>query len=234
LKSTLQTDLPTNPVIAPTTLFLQVSEQGIRLPGEKVNYWKNATQSLIKQLEAFQIDKSSVQVVEIEIVHPAFLLVPNAYNDPLYRMAFLEKALGENCMDGVEMHEQSCSLVESTMLFLVSSSWKDQLSAIFPLAKINYQHILGNEIQKAKLYIHPRIHIFLQESHAYITYFQHGKLQLINVFPYEHELALAFYLHSIRDAFNIQWNQESIRIQGPDAQNQELIENLIRLNIPLA
>ena len=230
----MQTQVHTNPNSPPTTLFLQVSEQGIRLPGEKINYWKNAAQSFNKQMDFFEINKSAIQAVEIEIIHPSFLLLPQEYHDPLYRVAFLEKALGEHCMDGNELHEQVCSLVNSTLLFLIPSVWKDQLAKLFPLAKINYTHVLGNEIQKSKRYIHPRVFVYLQESQAYVTYFQHGKLQLINVFPYEHELALAFYLHSIRDAFEIQWNQETVRIQGPEAKNQELIDDLIRLNIPLA
>lgn len=230
----MQTDLHTNPITPPTTLFVQVSEQGIRLPGEKVNYWKNAAQSFNKQMDLFEINKSGIQVVEIEIVHSSFLLLPLPYYDPLYRVAFLEKALGAHCMDGHELHEQASPNVDSILLFLIPSVWKDQLAALFPLAKINYKHILGNMIVQSKLYIHPRIQIHLQESHAYISYFQHGKLQLVNVFAYEHELALAFYLHSIRDAFEIQWNQETIRIQGPDAQNKELIDDLIRLNVPLS
>ena len=230
----MQTDLPTNPIEPTSTLFIRVSEQGICLPGEEINPWKNATQSVNKQLDFFQINKSTIQIVEIEIIHPSFLLLPQSYHDPLYRVAFLEKAMGEHCMDGHELHEQFCPLVDATLLFLIPSVWKDQLANMFPLAKIHFKHLLGNEIQKSKLYIHPRIQVFLQEKHAYITYFQHGKLQLINVFPYEHELALAYYLHAIRDAYDIQWNQESIRLQGPESTNQQLIDDLIRLNIPLS
>jgi hypothetical protein len=55
----------------------------------------------------------------------------------------------------------------------------------------------------------------------------------MNVFPYEHELALAYYLHSIRDTFDIQWNQETIQLQGPGAADSKMIADLIRLNIPL-
>jgi hypothetical protein len=105
---------------------------------------------------------------------------------------------------------------------------------LFPLANIQYKHLLGNELNHSKLYIHPRIHIYLQEKHAYISYFQHGKLQLINVFPYENEVALAYYLHAIRDTYEIQWNQESIRLMGPEATNTQLLSDLIRLNIPIS
>lgn len=217
-----------------TDLHLQVSALGICIKGEENIAWSEAKKALNKALKTNGLTNSSISHVSIEVIHPAFLLLPNAYNDPLYRVALLEKALGEQCMDSNELHEQVCALVDSTLLYLIPSVWKDELIGLFPLAKIDYEHVLGNEIQNSKLYIHPRIQVYLQENHAYVTYFQHGKLQLINVFPYEHELALAYYLHAIRDTYDIPWNQESIRLQGPDSINQKLIEDLVRLNIPLA
>jgi len=215
-------------------LTLQVSEQGIRFPGEETLPWKKANQTIKSRLDFFVKGQSVNQVVSIEVIHPAFLLLPNEYNDALYRVAYLEKALGANCMNEQELHEQPCPLVDSHLLYLIPSSWKDQLASLFPLAQIKYSHRIGNEIEHSKLYIHPRIHVYLQENKAYMLYFQHGKLQLANVFPYEHELALAYYLHAIRDSFDIQWNQDSIRIQGPDSNNKQLIDDLIRLNIPLS
>lgn len=230
----MQTNLHSNTSNLRTDLQLQVSALGICIAGKKNIAWSTAKIALNQELKSKSLTNSSVRHISIEVINPAFLLLPNTYNDPLYRVAFLEKALGEKCLDGHELHEQVCTLVNSTLLFLIPSDWKDQLVALFPLAKIDYTHVLGNEIQKSKLYIHPRIQVYLQENHAYVTYFQYGKLQLINVFPYEHELALAYYLHSIRDAFDFPWNQESIRLQGPDSVNQKLIEDLVRLNIPLA
>jgi hypothetical protein len=234
LKTSLQTNLHLNTSNSQTDLQLQVSTLGICISGEQNIPWSVSKTTLNQELETKGFTNSSIRHLSIEVIHPAFLLLPTTYNDPLYRIAFLEKALGEQCMDGNELHEQACSLVDSTLLYLIPSVWKDQLVALFPLAKIEYTHILGNEIQKSKLYIYPRIQVYLQENHAYVTFFQHGKLQLINVFPYEHELALAYYLHSIRDTFDISWNQECIRLQGPDSLNQKLIEDLVRLNIPLA
>ncbi|MEN9959008.1 MAG: hypothetical protein RLZZ474_1252, partial [Bacteroidota bacterium] len=230
---TLQTDLQTNPTRTNTSLQLQVSEQGIRLQEADLITWKQAKAGLAKSLKSSGIDNAQLQTIEVSIIHPAFLLLPKDYHDPLYRIAFLEKALGEHCMDGNELHEQACESVDSILLFLVPSAWKDQLAIYFPLANIQYKHQLGIELNRSKLYIHPRIQVYLQENHAYISYFQHGRLQLVNVFPYEHELALAFYLHSIRDTFDIQWNQESIQLQGPGASDTQMIADLIRLNIPL-
>ncbi len=234
----METTLKTAPLIDSskqiTHLTLQVSDKGIRLPGEDIIPWKKANQSLKAQLDYFTGSPTIHQAISIEVIHPAFLLVPEAYHDPLYCVSFLEKALGSHCMDDQELHEQTCSLVDSELLFLIPSAWKDQLAGIFPLAQMKYSHLIGNEIQSSKLYIHPRIHIYLQENKAYITYFQHGLLQLANVFPYEHELALAYFLHAIRDSFDIPWNQDSIRLKGPDASNQQLVDDLIRLNIPLS
>ncbi len=230
----MQTASHTDSTKKNTVLNLQVSEKGIRFPGEAILPWNKASQSVNARLDFFSLGQSVPQEISIEVIHPAFLLLPETYHDPLYRVAFLEKALGAHCMDEQELHEQPCVLVDSTLLFLIPSIWKDQIARIFPLAQIKYSHIIGNEIQASKLYIHPRIQVYLQENKAYVTYFQHGKLQLANVFPFEHELALAYYLHSIRDSFDIPWNQESIRILGPDSSNQQLIDDLIRLNIPLS
>ncbi len=230
----MQTDLHTNPIQTSISLPLQVSEQGIRFQDAELISWKQTSKQVSDYLKSIDLQASQVQKLIIEIIHPSFLMLPDAYNDPLYRIAFLEKALGEHCMDGQELHEQACSNVESALLYLIPSYWKDQLAILFPLANIQYTHLLGNEIAKSKLYIHPRIQVYLQEQHAYVTYFQHGRLQWINVFPYEHELALAYYLHSIRDTFDIPWNQESIRMHGPEASDAKLIADLIRLNIPLS
>ena len=234
MELTLQTTSHSNSAQHSSGLILQVSEQGIRFPGEEILTWKKANQAIKTRLNFFAAGQSVNQDVTVQIIHPDFLLLPESYNDPLYRVAFLEKALGADCLDEQELHEQPCPLVDSTLLFLIPSTWKDQLASLFPMAQIRYCHLIGNEIQNSKLYIHPRIHVYLQENKAYIIYFQHGALQLANVFPYEHELALAYYLHSIRESFEIQWNQESIRLQGPDASNQQLVEALIRLNIPLS
>jgi hypothetical protein len=230
----LQTDLHTDSIQTSTSLQLQLSEQGIQFQQASLISWKQAHNGISKNLKALGLEATQVQELDIEIIHPAFLLLPETYHDPLYRVAFLEKALGEHCMDGNELHEQACLTVQSILLFLVPSVWKDQLAILFPLASIRYKHLVGNEINRSKLYIHPRIQVYLQEKHAYTSFYQHGKLQLINVFPYEHELALAYYLHSIRDTYDIPWNQESIRLQGPEASDEKLIADLIRLNIPLA
>lgn len=230
----LQTDLHTNSPRTSTSLHLQVSEQGILLQEGGIISWKQASTSLSKILKNSSIDPTQVQTLVIDVIYPAFLLLPAIYHDPLYRIAFLEKALGEHCMDGHELHEQHCPTIESILLFLIPSVWKDQLAMLFPLAKIQYKHLVGNEISRTKLYIHQRIQIYLQENHAYVNYYQHGKLQLCNVFPYEHELALAYYIHSIRETFEIQWNQETIQLQGPGANNDQLIADLTRLNIPLS
>lgn len=230
----LQTDLHPNSIQTSSHLQMQVSEQGILLSEGGLISWKQAPTSLPKILKTSTFDANHVQNLEVDVVYPAFLLLPETYHDPLYRIAFLEKALGEHCMDGHELHEQHCQTIDSILLFLVPSIWKDQLAILFPLAKIHYKHLMGNEINRTKLYIHPRIQIYLQENHAYVNYFHHGRLQLCNVFPYEHELAIAYYIHAIREAFDIQWNQETIQLQGPGAQNDQLIADLTRLNIPLS
>jgi hypothetical protein len=62
---------------------------------------------------------------------------------------------------------------------------------------------------------------------------QQGKLHLANVFPYESPTELAFYLHSIREAYSLQWNTETFQVKGPERTNTKLIQCLIDLQIPL-
>ena len=112
----MQTDLHTNPIQTSVCLSLQVSEQGIRFQDAELISWKQASKRVVDYLKSFDLQVSQVQKLIIEIIHPSFLLLPDAYNDPLYRIAFLEKALGEHCMDGQELHEQACSNVESALL----------------------------------------------------------------------------------------------------------------------
>ena len=103
----------------------------------------------------------------------------------------------------------------------------------FPLAQINYVHILGNELAKTKAYIYPRIQLHVYEKSALVILIQQGKLHIANIFPYESPTELAFYLHSIREAFALQWNAETIQLSGPERSNKQLLTSLIELDIPI-
>ena len=51
-----------------------------------------------EQLLAHPKKDSHITSVQIEISNEYFLLIPNSYDSPTYRLGFLEKALGEQAV----------------------------------------------------------------------------------------------------------------------------------------
>jgi hypothetical protein len=220
----------------PISVSIQLEKAGLRfklVSAEKLFPWNTPPSTLKKWLSDQSIQVRSIQLVSVELITELFLLLPYEFDSPLYRNGFLQKALGESALDGHEVHEQPVDFAQGNLLFLIPSVWKDFLSMTFPLAHINYAHILGNELAKTKAYIYPRIQLHVFEKSALVILIQQGKLHLANVFPYESPTELAFYLHSIREAFAIQWNVETIQLSGPEKSNPQLITNLIELDIPI-
>ena len=220
----------------PISISIQLEKAGLRFKlssAEQLFPW-NASQSTLKKWLADQfIQVRSIQHVSIELITELFLLLPFEFDSPLYRNGFIQKALGENALDGHEVHEQTADFAQANLLFLIPSVWKDFLSLLFPLAQLQYSHLIGNELAKTKAYIYPRIQLHLFDKSALVILIQQGKLHLANVFPYESPTELAFYLHSIREAFTIQWSEETIQLRGPEKTNTKLIQSLIELDIPL-
>jgi hypothetical protein len=220
----------------PISISIQLEKAGLRFKlssAEQLFPW-NASQSTLKKWLADQsIQVRSIQHVSIELITELFLLLPFEFDSPLYRNGFIQKALGENALDGHEVHEQTADFAQANLLFLIPSVWKDFLSLLFPLAQLHYSHLIGNELAKTKAYIYPRIQLHLFDKSALVILIQQGKLHLANVFPYESPTELAFYLHSIREAFTIQWSEETIQLRGPEKTNTKLIQSLIELDIPL-
>lgn len=220
----------------PISISIQLEKAGLRfklVSAEQLFPW-NASQSTLKKwLSDQSIQVRSIQHVSVELITELFLLLPYEFDSPLYRNGFLQKALGENALDGHEVHEQQVDFAQANLLFLIPSVWKDFLSMTFPLAQINYAHILGNELAKTKAYIYPRIQLHVYEKSALVILIQQGKLHIANIFPYESPTELAFYLHSIREAFALQWNAETIQLSGPERSNKQLLTSLIELDIPI-
>jgi hypothetical protein len=220
-------------------VFLQFSELGVHFKSESNPEFETITWDKIKKKELIlwtkiKIDRHLVEHLTIEIINPDFLLIPFEYDTKLYRHGFLEKALGENTIDGKELHEHQIQWLESNLIFLIPSEWKDFASTLFPLAKINYIHILG-ELLTEKTYIKGnksnQLNILLHGKSAFISLFIHGKLQLANVFIYQSSLELAFYLHSIRDSFAIVLNKEIANIHRSNPESDAIVQSLQPFNL---
>lgn len=220
----------------PIALSIQLEKSGLRIKMEEMEQlfpWNSSQASIKKYLADFSIQIRSIQHVSVVLTTELFLLLPHEFDSPIYRIGFLEKALGEGAIDGHEVHEQVVEFAQANLLFLIPSVWKDFLSMTFPLAQIHYTHLLGNELAQTKAYIYPRIQLHLFDKSALVIFIQQGKLHLANVYPYESPTELAFYLHSIREAYQIQWNTETIQLRGPERSNSKLLNGLIDLQIPI-
>ncbi len=220
-------------------VFLQFSELGVHLKSEASQEIELISWDKIKKKESalwskLKIERHLVNVLTIEILHSDFLLIPQEYDTQLYRIGFLEKALGEDALQGKELHEQPVHWIESNLAFLISSEWKDFASSLFPLAKIHYQHILGEllaENKQAKSKNTTQLHLYLRGKYAFMSLFYQGKLQLANVFIHQSTLELAFYLHSIRDSFDVLLSRETVNIHSSGAESDAAIQSLAQYNI---
>jgi hypothetical protein len=155
-----------------------------------------------EQLLAHPKKDSRITSVQIEISNEYFLLIPNSYDSPTYRLGFLEKALGEHALVGKEIQQQYVEAEDANLVFLVPSDWKDYISAHFSYAKITYTHTLAHCLQRND----QQLTVLIQGKLAFASLYQGNKLQLANVFRFESSIELAFYLQSIRDAFSLNWS----------------------------
>lgn len=220
-------------------VFLQFSELGVHLKSEANQEIEIISWDKIKKMELalwskLKTERHRVDLLTIEILHSDFLLIPQEYDTQLYRIGFLEKALGQEALHRKELHEQPIHWIESNLTFLIPSEWKDFASLLFPLAKINYRHILGEllaENKQAKNKNATQLNLYLQGKFAFMSLFYQGKLQLANVFMHQSSLELAFYLHSIRDSFDVLLTRETVHIHSSGAESDTTIQSLAQYNI---
>lgn len=172
------------PTISAETLHLRLNAENFR-----------------EQLLAHPKKDIQIKTVQIEISTEYFLLIPNTFDSPTYRLGFLEKALGEHALVGKEIQQQAIAAEDANLVFLVPSDWKDHISAHFPYAKISYTHTLASCLQRND----QQLTLFIEGKLAFASLYQGNKLQLANVYPFESAIELAFYLQSIRDAFSLNW-----------------------------
>jgi hypothetical protein len=220
-------------------IFLQFSELGVHLKNEakqeiEIISWDKIKKKELALWSKLTTERHRVDLLTIEILHSDFLLIPLEYDTQLYRIGFLEKALGLEALHGKELHEQPIHWIESNLSYLIPSEWKDFASSLFPLAKIQYRHIIGELLAKNKQPKNrntARLNLYLQGKFAFMSLFQQDKLQLANVFKYESPLELAFYLHSIRDSFDILLTHETVNIHSSGAESDATIQSLAQYNI---
>jgi hypothetical protein len=226
-------------IVENSHVFLQFSELGVHVQSEASQEIEIITWDKIKKKESalwskLKIERHQVNQLTIEILHSDFLLIPQEYDTKLYRIGFLEKALGVEVLSGKEIHDQPVQWIESNLTFLVPSEWKDFASSLFPLAKIHYRHILGellSEKNQVKSKNSNQLNLYLQGKFAFMSLFYQGKLQLANVFMHQSTLELAFYLHSIRDSFDILLTRETVNIHSSGAESDATIQSLAQYNI---
>jgi hypothetical protein len=220
-------------------VFLQFSELGVHLKSESSQEFELISWDKIKKKELalmskLKIERHQVDHLTIEILHSDFLLIPQEYDTKLYRIGFLEKALGQVALNGKEIHDQPVQWIESNLAFLIPSDWKDFASSLFPLAKVHYRHILGEllaEKSQVKSKNSTQLHLYIQGKFAFMSLFYQGKLQLANVFVHQSTLELAFYLHSIRDSFDILLTRDTVNIHSSGAESDATIQSLAQYNI---
>lgn len=219
------------PIEHSDALRIQISEAGIVVLDEQQSMlatlaWGVPTKTASNFWEKYQIKKTQIKHIQVDIINALFLLLPTEYDVPMYRIGFLEKALGEHALIGQEVHEQEINYLKSTLVFLVASPWKDYLAVHFPLATIQYQHIMGTLLEKNKSQKSQQLTIHLIKNQAFVILFKDYTLQLNNVFEFHSGIELAFYLHSIREAFDFSWDTQKIHLSGPEATNENLLAEL--------
>lgn len=195
------------------TVVLHLHEDGLEFHyGQELSSghieWNKSTKIQKDFWEKKGISPSNLTHVEVFLYHQHFLLIPYKYDSPIYRIGFLEKALGEETLVGQEIHVQSIPSEAANLLFLIPSEWKDLLSYWFPLAQISYHHKLEH------LLLHSQdngLSISIYRHQAIIVVRKSGKLVLANIFRFSKATELAFYIHSIRDSYFLKWNPASIQ-----------------------
>ena len=220
-------------------LQLQMSEAGIALIGAQQEIvgqfaWGTAAKIDLQFWEKHQIIPAHRSQIRVEIINPLFLLLPTEYDSALYRIGFLEKALGESSLLGHEIQEQSIHYLKSNLLFLVPSTWKDYLAIHFPLAQIEFRHVMAEHLEKSNTQKSQHLSIRLHQNLAYVALYKNYTLQVNNVFEYQSGIELAFYLHSIREAFDFPWDTQRIQITGPESTNEHLLAELQEYHISFA
>ncbi len=181
----------------------------------------------------FQLNLIDLQEIEVLISNDKFLLTPKEYYSNLFISQFLEKAIGKKNSENCEIHHQEIEKEDSVLSFFIPSSWKDFLAIKFPLSSFNYKHFIGEQLIQTSKFLRNQMHVWLENQLAYVILRKNGQLQIANVYTYQNPLELAYFLHSIRETFDMVWTNDTFSIQGEQLINSAFVNELISLAIPI-
>lgn len=218
------------------TINIQISEQSLSILNpengtHKILSINRLHQNLGEIWEHIRVDKYQIKLVYVEIVSADFLFLPVEYDSPVYRNGFLEKSLGDKRLMGQEISVQEIKLIDSNLIFCVPSIWKDTIANLFPMSKIIYRHILGNVVSH-NIEKHVDSNSFcLHQKLLFVTIYKNNRLELANAFSYQSAVELAFYIHSVRESFELTLRPDLVNFSGPESNNELILSSLKDFNI---
>lgn len=221
-------------------LQISLSQQGILLSAKDHNglkelffSWDNKENFSILMEKEFLFHLIDYQEIDVVIYNNKFLLTPKEYFSSLFIPSYLEKAIGSKNTENCEIHHQDIEKEEAVLSFFVPSLWKDYLAIRFPLSSFSYVHFLGNQLIQISKFLRNQMHVWVENDLAYVLMRKNGKLQIANAYPCTSATELAFYLHSIRESFDIIWTNDTFSIKGNRLENSDFQQQLLALSIPL-
>ena len=224
---------------SPKTLQISLSKEHICVSDSskpnsielKLN-WENAEHFPSLFEKTFQTNWTDLQTINVQVNNNLFLLVPDAYHSDLFISSFLEKAIGKKNSENCEIHHQTIEKEEATLSFYVPSLWKDYLALRLPLSNFQYTHFIGDQINTISKFIRNQFHVWLQDDFAYVVLRKNGQLQVANAFAYKDAIELAFYIHSLREAFQFVFAKDTFHLIDL-TNNQSLLDQLSTYHIPI-
>lgn len=221
-------------------LQISLSKEGIRVSMQKNEFlteinlsWNDEVHFPSFLEKNFQLNWMEIKEIEVEIINNQFLLIPNEYFSDLFVTSFLDKSLGIQHKELSEVHHQVVEKEEATLSFYIPSLWKDYMALKFPLSRINYSHFMGNKLLHLSKFLRNQMHVWLESDLLFVLLRKNGKLQVLNAFGVKDALESAFYLHSLREAFQFVWTHDTFKFYVPKGSNLD-ITALENLNIPIA
>lgn len=196
--------------------------------------WDNKENFSIIMENELTLHLLDYQEIDVIVYNNKFLLTPKEYYSSLFIPSYLEKAIGVKNTENCEIHHQDIEKEEAILSFLVPSSWKDYLAIRFPLSTFTYSHFLGNLLIQTSKFLRNQMHVWLTDELAYVIMRKHGKLQIANAYPCSNATELAFYLHSIRESFDMVWTNDTFTIRGNLLKNPTYQQQLLALSIPIS
>lgn len=209
-------------------MVLNLNKNGIFLGDVQIN-WEDAL-TLKSALETqYNTPVSSFKQLIIKVDSADFLLIPNEFQDDLYTLGLMEIGLGENALKGKEIHSNFLKNLDSFMNFAIPSNWKDMMALELPMTTLIYEHGLTEKLKN--LNKEDILAIYYYENFIYVLLQLNGKLELVNYFEFQSSLELSFYLHSIRESYQLNFYSPIVNHHGLEKLDEEFIKELKELNI---